>query len=256
MPQIDVIPKSIENPTNLPYDDGVPLESPIHRENMNVLIDSAKSVMGNRKDFFAGGNMFLYYNLQKQKNKDFRGPDFFFVKDVDRTKERKSWILWEENWKFPDVIVELLSESTYKIDLVHKKELYENTFRTPEYYVYDPYKPESLQGWRLNQYGFYEELAKSTEGWLWSRELNCWLGVWSGKMTEESKTYLRMYDKQKKLILLEFERERLEKEREHERAERERLEKEKEHERAERERLEKEKALEELRELKAKMGIL
>ena len=75
-------------------------------------------------------------------------------------------------------------------------------------------------------------------------------------MTEESKTYLRMYDKQKKLILLEFERERLEKEREHERAERERLEKEKEHERAERERLEKEKALEELRELKAKMGIL
>ncbi|MCP5495774.1 MAG: Uma2 family endonuclease [Leptospiraceae bacterium] len=243
------ISKQIKFPKNLPCDDGIPLETPVHRENMNILIDSAEFVMGNRKDFFAGGNMFLYFNPQELKNQDMRGPDFFLVKGVDGKKERKTWTLWEENWKFPDVIVELLSESTYQVDLGIKKELYEQTFHASEYYVYDPYNPDYLRGWSLNSYGFYEELVKNPEGWLWSRELNCWLGVWRGKMKGESKTYLRMYDKQKNLILLEFEREHLEKVRERERAEKERLEKEKERSEKEKERLEKEILAKKLREL-------
>ena len=68
-------------------------------------------------------------------------------------------------------------------------------------------------------------------------------------MKGESKTYLRMYDKQKNLILLEFEREHLEKVRERERAEKERLEKEKERSEKEKERLEKEILAKKLREL-------
>lgn len=262
MPQIKVIPKLTEYPTNLPYDDGVPLESPIHRENMNILIDSAKSALGKRKDFYTGGNMFIHYNLEEQKNRDFRGPDFFLVKDVDGTKERKSWILWEEEWKFPDVIVELISETSHKVDLIDKKELYENTFRTPEYYVYNPYDTESLQGWRLNQYGFYQELSRNEGGWLWSKELNCWLGVWSGNISGEFKTYLRMYDKQKRLVLLESEKERKRADKndeiakkEKERAEKERERAEKERERAENAEETAQKALEELRELKARLGI-
>ena len=226
MPQSVTVSEQIKYPTNLPCDDGIPLETPTHRENMNILIDSAEFTMGKRKDFFAGGNMFIYFNPQELKNKDLRDPDFFLVKGVDGTKERKTWTLWEENWKYPNVIVELLSESTYQVDLVDKKELYEQTFRTSEYFVYDPYNPSYLRGWRLNQYGFYQELLKNPEGWLWSRELNCYLGVWTGKVKGKLKTYLRMYDRQKKLVLLEFEREQ-------ERAKKERLEKERERERAE-----------------------
>ena len=42
-------------------------------------------------------------------NRDFRGPDFFVVLDVDGEVDRKSWIVWEENGRYPDVIVELMS---------------------------------------------------------------------------------------------------------------------------------------------------
>ena len=226
MPQIENISQSPPYPTNLPCDDGIPLETPIHRENMNILIDSAEAALDYASDFFAGGNMFLYYSPQEVKNENFRGPDFFLVKGVDGTKERDSWILWEENWKYPNIIVELLSESTYQTDLIAKKELYENTFRTPEYFVYDPKEPSCFQGWRLNKHNFYVELVKNEKGWLWSEELNCWLGVWSGKLNEKFRTYLRMYDINKNLVLLKSERERLEKEKERERAEKERLEKE------------------------------
>ncbi len=55
-------------------------------------------------------------------------------------------------------------------------------------------------------------MVKNEKDWLWSQELNCWLGVWNGQIKDEFKTYLRMYNKQKKLVLLEFEKERLEKE--------------------------------------------
>ncbi|MCB1190702.1 MAG: Uma2 family endonuclease [Leptospiraceae bacterium] len=241
MSQSITIPKQNDSyPTNLPCDDGIPLETPIHRENMNILIDSSVVAMGDKTDFFAGGNMFMYYSGKEVKNEAFRGPDFFLVKGVDGTKERDSWILWEENWKYPNIIVELLSESTYKIDLEDKFILYEQTFHTPEYFVYDPKNPSYLCGWRLNRYGFYVELVKNKNGWLCSKELNCYLGIWSGGLNGKHRTYLRLYDKDKNLILLESEQEK---------------------ERAEKERLEKEKALGELQErdkliaeLQAKLG--
>lgn len=238
MSHITSIPQYLEYPTNLPHDDGVPLETPIHRENMNILIDSADVAMGKKKDYFVGGNMFLYYSPDLEKTKDFRGPDFFLVKGVDGKRERNSWILWEENWKYPNIIIELLSATTYKTDLVDKKELYEQIFRTSEYIVYDPKEPSYLRGWRLNKYGFYEELEKNEEGWLYSKELDCYLGVWSGQWKGKSMTYLRMYDRYKKLIILEYERA----EKERERAERE-------FERAEKELMQKEKLAKKLQEL-------
>lgn len=236
---------TVTYPTNLPYDDGEPLETPLHRENMNILIDSAVEVMGEKNDYFVGGNMFLYYNPQEVKNKDFRGPDFFLVKGVDGNKERKSWILWEEDWQYPNIIIELLSESTYQTDLESKRELYEQTFKTSEYFVYDPLSPNNFHGWRLNEYGFYIEQIRNEKDWLWSEELGCWLGVWTGRIKNKQKTYLRMYDMNQNLVLLGFEhaeRERMEKEKERMEKERERMEK-------ERERMEKLKLANKLREM-------
>ena len=44
------------------------------------------------------------------RGKDFPGPDFFVVLGVS-PRERKSWVVWDEE-KGPDLIVELLSDST------------------------------------------------------------------------------------------------------------------------------------------------
>ncbi len=40
-------------------------------------------------------------------------------------------LIWEEEGRYPDVIVELTSPSTARTDKVRKKAIYEGTFRTP-----------------------------------------------------------------------------------------------------------------------------
>lgn len=134
-------------PTDLIFDDGEPLESNRHRIAMNVLIRSLQQAWRDRTDFYTGGNMFIYYSNTQVRNRDFRGPDFFAVLDVDGIRERQGWVVWEEEGRYPDVIVELMSPSTAQIDTGIKKDIYRGTFRTRDYFVYDPFNPNSLQGW-------------------------------------------------------------------------------------------------------------
>ncbi|MEM9540333.1 MAG: Uma2 family endonuclease [Cyanobacteria bacterium P01_E01_bin.42] len=195
-------------PTDLIFDDGEPLESNRHRIGINVLIESVHEAYRERDDYFAGGNMFLYFSRQQVKNRDFRGPDFFVALDVDGTRERQGWVVWEEQGRYPDVIVELMSPSTANIDLEDKRRLYERTFRTRNYFVYDPFNPASLQGWRLGANGRYQELIPNDRGWLWCDDLGLWLGTWEGTILRETAIWLRFYDAEGNLVPLEAERER------------------------------------------------
>jgi hypothetical protein len=58
-------------PTGLIFDDGEPLKSPRHRVAMNVLIRSVQQALRDRSDFYAGGNMFVYYSRTQAMNRDF-----------------------------------------------------------------------------------------------------------------------------------------------------------------------------------------
>ncbi|GAK55446.1 hypothetical protein U27_02280 [Candidatus Vecturithrix granuli] len=130
---------------DLPYDDGEPMETQRHRDQMNLLIDSLKAYWKDRRLYYISGNMFLHFDpLNKRK---FRGPDVFLVLDVD-PRERKSWVVWQEGMRFPDLIIELLSDATRAIDKGEKKTLYEQVFRTGEYYLYDPFSQE-FKGYKL-----------------------------------------------------------------------------------------------------------
>jgi Uma2 family endonuclease len=190
-------------PTDLPYDDGEPLETPLHRAAMNVLIRSLENAWADRTDFYTGGNMFLYYSNNQAMNRDFRGPDFFVALNVDRTShQRKYWAIWDEGGKYPDVIVELMSTSTANVDLVEKKQLYERLFKTADYFVYDPYDAASLKGWHLDQNQQYQEIQPNKTGWLWCHSLGLWLGTWEGLLGNDSAAWLRFYDQQGNLILL------------------------------------------------------
>ena len=189
-------------PTNLIFDDGEPLESNRHRIAMNALIRSMLVAMANRRDYFVGGNMFIYYSSQQIRNRDFRGPDFFVVLNVDGEREREGWVVWEENGRYPDVIIELMSPSTAAIDIGVKKDIYEQTFRTPNYYVFNPFEPESLQGWRLDLERGYQQLNPNPQGWLWCQRLGLWLGTWEGTIEDKPGIWLRFYDQQGNLVLL------------------------------------------------------
>ncbi|MBW4660734.1 MAG: Uma2 family endonuclease [Drouetiella hepatica Uher 2000/2452] len=192
-------------PDNLIFDDGEPLETNRHRIAMNLLIRSLPQAMGERTNYFTGGNMFVYYSRNQAMNRDFRGSDFFVVLDVESDRERQGWVVWEEEGRYPDVIVELLSSSTAKIDQTIKKDLYERIFKTSDYFVFDPFDASSFAGWTLvrNQ---YQPLQHDDRGWLWCESLGLWLGAWQGIVDREPTTgschWLRFYNSAGELVPL------------------------------------------------------
>ncbi|MBV8887169.1 MAG: Uma2 family endonuclease, partial [Chroococcidiopsidaceae cyanobacterium CP_BM_RX_35] len=150
--------------------------------------------MRDRDDYFVGGNMFVYYSSAQVRNKDFRGPDFFVVLGVDGRTDRQGWVVWEENGHYPDVILELMSSSTAKADKGVKKDIYEQIFRTPDYYVFDPFDSNSLRGWHLDANQRYQPLTPNEWGWLWCQRLGLWLGTWEGTIERVEAVWLRFYD--------------------------------------------------------------
>ena len=160
---------------DLPYEDGIPLESDWHLAAMALLIEILRYHFRDRQDCYVAGNMFVYFDPDQVKTRNFRGPDFFVIKGVKNKQFRRSWVVWEENDLTPDFVIELASESTAKFDLTEKKAIYERILKTPEYVLYDP-QTEELKGWRLKS-GRYAPIGPDPQGRLWSTELSLWLGV-------------------------------------------------------------------------------
>ncbi|NJN89781.1 MAG: Uma2 family endonuclease, partial [Leptolyngbyaceae cyanobacterium SL_5_14] len=135
-------------------------------------------------------NLTIYFSRQQLKTQDFRGPDFFLVKKTQK-RPRRSWVVWEEDGKYPDLIIELLSDSTAGNDRNLKKEIYQDRFRTPEYFYFSPDTLE-LAGYRLIGQR-YQAIAPNSAGFLWSESLNLYLGVHQGQ--------LRYFDPEGQLVL-------------------------------------------------------
>ncbi|EFA69233.1 protein of unknown function DUF820 [Cylindrospermopsis raciborskii CS-505] len=128
-----------------------------------------------RNDFFIGANLTIYFSHQQLKNLDFRGPDFFLVKNTTR-EPRKSWVVWEEDGRYPDLIIELLSDSTANTDRHLKRDLYyAERFHTPEYFYFSPDTLE-FAGFRLDG-NKYQPIVPNDQGWLWSKVLGFFLGI-------------------------------------------------------------------------------
>jgi Uma2 family endonuclease len=155
------------------------MESSLHWAQLSLLVNTLEWWWRERQDFFIGANLTVYFSREQLRTRDFRGPDFFLVKGTER-RPRTSWVVWEEGGKYPDLIIELLSESTAEIDRKLKRELYQDRFRTPEYFWFSPQTLE-FEGWELIG-GQYQEIKASEGGWRWSQVLGLYLGVIDGKL--------------------------------------------------------------------------
>jgi Uma2 family endonuclease len=173
-------------------DDGESLESERHRLQMTLLIETLDRHLAGRDDVYVGGNMFLYYSAVQSKQMDFRGPDVFVVLDTER-RERKAWVIWEEEGKAPDLIIELTSESTAEIDRGPKKRIYGRLLHVPAYFIYDPFSAE-LEGNVLPlAAGGYQALAPVRSGRLPAGLLGLELGVWRGTYCSVDAPWLRWH---------------------------------------------------------------
>ncbi|GAB4112992.1 MAG: hypothetical protein OHK0050_15290 [Roseiflexaceae bacterium] len=188
-------------PTDLPSEDGVPMESPWHAGS-GPLIKSAYLAHrgGVMTDFYIGMNMFVYYSWKQVRDDDYRGPDLYFVEGVDGQKPRRYWAIWDEDGRYPDMVIELLSASTEKEDLTTKHRIYLEQFRLREYFCIAS-ECSQLFGWR-NRSGSFEAISPNEQGWLWSEYLGLWIGPWQGIYMGEEHTWPRLYHPDGSLVLL------------------------------------------------------
>jgi Uma2 family endonuclease len=195
-------------PTDLESDEPE-LESDLHREQIDLLIRLLKYYWRDRQDVYITGNLTVYFNEQQLKNRDFRRPDVFVVMDAEK-RDRKSWVLWGEGGKYPNLVIELLSSSTAKVDRGKKKQLYQDVWRLPNYFWFDPYSLE-FAGFKLVN-GKYEAIPHTDSGLLWSDQLELYLGI--------QERQLRWFNADGEIVPLPEEQERLAKEQAIQRAER------------------------------------
>ena len=173
---------------DLPCDGGEPMETHRHKLQMDLLIDGLTIWLAQRSDGYVCGNMFIYYSMEQVRNRDFKGPDFFAVVGVPKG-ERKSWVIWEEG-KAPDVVIELLSDSTAAYDKTLKKQIYQDQMRVSEYFWFDPFRPDDLAGFILED-GVYQPIAPTPQNTLLSPALELALVRWEGSYKSFPAVWLR-----------------------------------------------------------------
>jgi Uma2 family endonuclease len=178
---------------DLPCEDGEPMESSRHREQMNLLIHSLRDAWRDRRDFYVGGNMFVYYSETQARRYDYRGPDVFVVLDCEE-HERRSWVVWEEGGRTPDVIIELTSASTAAIDHGPKMDIYARLPRTAFYAIYDPFSG-ALEAFELDgAHRRYVPIAAGSDGRVRCEPLGLSLGVVPGTLFRAEAPWLRWFD--------------------------------------------------------------
>src|SRR5258707_7998486 len=111
-------------------------ETDWHRDLMHMLIAILKIFYRAQPRLYVSGNLLLFY--QRGNKRRHVSPDVFVVKGVAKG-DRPNYLLWEEG-KGPDIVIELTSSSTRKADLNKKFNLYQNTLKVKEYFLFDPYE--------------------------------------------------------------------------------------------------------------------
>jgi Uma2 family endonuclease len=175
---------------DLPHTDGEPMETARHRDQMNLLIASLQDAWSDRDDFYVAGNMFIYFSELQAKRNDFRGPDVFVVMDTVK-RERKSWVVWEEDGRAPDVVIELTSPSTEHVDRGDKMRIYAKVLHVAEYYLFDPFTGR-LEGYELDaSTRTYRERTPDEMGRFESHVTGLALGVVPGRYADVDADWLR-----------------------------------------------------------------
>ncbi len=182
---------------DLPYSDGMPLETERHVHQMNLLAETARRHFAGREDIYVGRDMFVYFSPTQQMTHDFRGPDVFVVTGTVR-RERKSWVTWNEQ-KAPDVVIELLSDSTAHTDRTVKRDIYATRLRVPVYVWYHPFTGER-EGFILHC-GEYQRIEPDAADRLHVPLLDLCLVRWTGEINDVTATWLRWATPDGTLIL-------------------------------------------------------
>jgi Uma2 family endonuclease len=183
------------------------VDSERNAKQQTLLTSSLERAWDARDDFYVGGNMAVYYSQLQTKQNDFRGPDVFVVLDTVR-RERKSWVVWGENGRMPDVVIEILSPSTEAVDRGDKMRIYAQLMRVSTYYLFDPFTGV-LEGYELDRSARgYVRMAPLPDGDLPCAVLGLRMGVRQGRYQGIDAEWLRWLDAEGRVLPTDEERAR------------------------------------------------
>ena len=172
------------------------METSLHASQLALLVECLKRLWESRQDFFLGDGITVRYIDKDTGAEKMVGPDFFVIQGVPRVAHR-SWVVWKENNRCPEIVIELLSRKTANKDRDPKKDIYEKQLQTQDYFWFAPddvpkAKQGELAGFRLVS-GQYEPIEPDASDHLWSEELGLYLGVWHGNYGGDTSCWLRFY---------------------------------------------------------------
>lgn len=141
-----------------PESDGKPMgETDLHLRTIIDLLFALRWFLTDTRAYVAG-NLFIYY--EEGNPRASVAPDVFVVLGVEQ-RDRRTFRVWDEGGRLPNVVIEVTSKKTRKADKEQKPLLYAR-LGIPEYFLFDPHgewlKPQ-LQGFRLVN-GAYQPIVE------------------------------------------------------------------------------------------------
>jgi Uma2 family endonuclease len=134
-----------------PESDGEPMGETIqHRDATIDLILALQDWFVDDPLAYVSGDEFLYY--VEGQPRFVVSPDVWAVRGIDKTIPRPIYKTWLEGGKGPDVVIEVTSKSTRRVDQGKKFRIYQDDLKVREYFLFDPlaeYLKPPLQGHRL-----------------------------------------------------------------------------------------------------------
>jgi Uma2 family endonuclease len=134
-----------------PESDGEPMGETIqHRDATIDLIQALQDWFADDPLAYVSGDEFLYY--VEGRPDLVVSPDVWCVRGIDKTVLRPIYKTWLEGGKGPDLVVEMTSPSTRRVDRGKKYRIYQDDLKVRECFLFDPldeYLDPVLQGYRL-----------------------------------------------------------------------------------------------------------
>ena len=134
-----------------PESDGEPMGETIDHRDANIdLILALQDWFVDDPLAYVSGDDFIYY--VEGQPRFVVSPDVWVTHGIDKTIRRQIYKTWLEAGKGPELVVEVTSPSTRRVDKGKKFRIYQNDLKVREYFLFDPlgeYLKPVLQGYRL-----------------------------------------------------------------------------------------------------------
>jgi hypothetical protein len=211
---------SLPGHLDLPDTDGLPLENSIEQIQNLLLTDSLLSILNELHpdgQYFIGHDVGIYFYLDptdplKDPLKGCRAPDWFYVPNTSPVAadgdDRRSYVLWEEEYKVPYLIIEQVSANEGKTERDRSKNgkmgIYERELKTPYYAIFEGFRKQPGDG-KLEVYRLvndrYVVQQPDANGRFLIPQLNVLLGIENQVYANRHRPWLRFYDRAGNLLL-------------------------------------------------------